>query len=108
MLTKGMKAYYNILNKTLIASKSLLSDAEVQLIGELKFEDTPLASVLEQLEAKFDKQFTLSNKKIGSRKFTGSFNSPTLSEVIEVLSATLNIHVSQQGNSYLIEGEGCH
>jgi transmembrane sensor len=108
VLTKGMKASYNILTKTLIANKSSGGDSEIQLVGELKFEDTSLSNILIQLETNFGKQFTLSNENIGSCKFTGSFISPTLNEVIEVLSASLNIHISQQGNSYNVEGEGCH
>jgi transmembrane sensor len=105
LLTKGMKGIYRPLDNALTATTE--SGSDIRFVGKLQFNDALLSSILSQLHTSFGKKFLLTNERIGFCKFTGSFDSPTLNEVIEVLSASLNIQMIQQGEDYHVEGEGC-
>jgi transmembrane sensor len=106
LLTRGMRGIFRIMDKALVTTSP--NDSDIRFIGKLQFDDASLGEILVQLKASFGKEFMLANREAASCRFTGSFDSPTLDEVLEVLSASLNIHASPEGNGYRIAGEGCH
>jgi ferric-dicitrate binding protein FerR (iron transport regulator) len=73
----------------------------------LIFKRASLNTVIENLESYFKIDIQVDNKNILHCRFTGSYNQPTLEEIIEALSVSLNLTISKQDNAYLIDGEGC-
>lgn len=73
----------------------------------LIFKKSSLNTVVENLEVYFKIDIKINNKKILHCRFTGSYDQPTLEEIIEALSVSLNLTISKHGNAYLIDGEGC-
>ena len=74
---------------------------------KLVFENAKFNQVIADLEEYFGVVITLSNQDIAQCQVTSSFDEPTLEEVLEVLSLTLNLNYSQTGDGYAISGEGC-
>jgi transmembrane sensor len=73
----------------------------------LIFKKSSMNTVIENLEAYFKIDIDVNNKNILHCRFTGLYDQPTLEEIIEALSVSLNLTISRHGNAYLIDGEGC-
>jgi transmembrane sensor len=108
ILTRGMTGKYRILDNALTAQTIADDRVDIQFAGVLKFNDTALRDVLKQLQVSFGKEFALLSEKAASCKFTGTFDSPYLQEVLEILSASLDVHFTPQGDRFMVEGNGCH
>jgi transmembrane sensor len=74
----------------------------------LIFKKTILSDVVEVLEEYFNVDIEVRNKNALRCRFTGSFDKPSLSEIIEALSVSLDLNITEQRNkTYLVEGNGC-
>ena len=47
------------------------------------------------------------NFKINNCRFTGSFEQPTLEEIIEALNVSLNLTIINKDGVYVVDGDGC-
>lgn len=65
--------------------------------GYLVFEDTPLDQVVRKLERWYGASINVSNPKILDYRFTATFNSESLSQVLEFLKLSTNIDYSITG-----------
>ena len=73
----------------------------------LHFENTPLDEIELVLENYFTIEVTLTNQRLATCQFTGTFNDPTLDEILEVLDVALDMkHVVKEG-VYEFNGDGC-
>jgi transmembrane sensor len=84
-------------------NSNVLSWKERRLI----FNKSTIDSVVENIENYFGIDIEIRNKNILRCRFTGSFNEPTLSEVIEALSISLDLTISKADNVYVVDGQGC-
>jgi ferric-dicitrate binding protein FerR (iron transport regulator) len=73
----------------------------------LVFKKTPLGTVVRILRSYFKRDIRVKNEALLSCRFTGSFNDPTLEEVIEILHLALDLGVDRQQETYLLDGVGC-
>lgn len=74
---------------------------------QLSFENAPLDEVARELEQYFDVAVEIQDSALVRCRFTGSFKSPQLHEVLQVLSASVNLKAEQKEDGYLLHGMGC-
>jgi ferric-dicitrate binding protein FerR (iron transport regulator) len=74
----------------------------------LIFKKTALSDVVKALEEYFNVDIEVKNKNALRCRFTGSFDKPSLSEIIEALGVSLDLNIVEQRDSvYVVEGNGC-
>jgi transmembrane sensor len=73
----------------------------------LTFSNTPMEKVIRVLQVYFKRNIYIENKEILSCRFTGTFDDPTIAEVMETLSVALDLKVTEQEKSYSLNGSGC-
>ncbi len=75
----------------------------------LSFKKTSLRDVVESLEEYFKIDIEVKNNDALRCRFTGSFNEPTLEEIIEALRISLDLKITKQAEEdmYVIDGDGC-
>lgn len=71
------------------------------------FEETPLSSVVRQLEQKFETHIHLINPDMNSCKLTADFEQQSLPSILELLCASLDASYTMSENTILIEGAAC-
>jgi transmembrane sensor len=74
---------------------------------QLVFKKTPLHKVVKALRSYFRKDIHVVNEMLLDCRFTGSFNDPTLDEVVETLSLALDLQVNIEQGVYRLDGTGC-
>jgi transmembrane sensor len=75
---------------------------------KLFFKDAMLKEVIEQLEKYFHVTIEIENRELLNCRFTGEFINPKLPEVLDVLSKSLQLSISNKQNGrILIKGKGC-
>ena len=65
------------------------------------------AVVVKILNETYGARVELKDTAIANCKLSTTFRQKNLKEVLEVISATLNIRVSEQGSTIELYGEGC-
>lgn len=106
ILTKGMAANFSKVEQTVALDQSG-GNALAWHSENLKFNDTPLNQVFDDLSDYFNVEFQVSNNQIYNCRFTGEFKQPDLEEILKVISISADIFYTKNNNSYTISGEGC-
>lgn len=75
--------------------------------GKLQFDKSPLKEVFTVLKDHYNIEIDVKNLEILSCRFTSTFENATVHEVMETLSISLELSISQIGNVYTINGKGC-
>lgn len=76
--------------------------------GRLRFAGQPLRTVLPVLERHYGVRLALTDSAAANCRFTGSFRRRPLTEVLQVLEATLQLRSARQTEGvYLLSGPGC-
>jgi transmembrane sensor len=75
---------------------------------QLVFRKTSLEEVTKAMEEYFDITVTVKNQELLKCRFTGSFNDPTLEEITEALSISLNLTITQTLRECTLDGLGCN
>ncbi len=68
----------------------------------LQFDNAPLDYVFEKLEDYYGKHFIVKNREVLDYRFNGHFDDASLDEMLEVLSYTLELDCSMNGNNILL------
>jgi ferric-dicitrate binding protein FerR (iron transport regulator) len=74
----------------------------------LIFKKSPLREVIKVLKNYFKAEIHIEDQQLLNCRFTGSFEDPTLDEVIETIQLSLNLKVLHESDSYTLQGEGCN
>lgn len=106
ILTKGMSANYSKVENQIAMGQSS-GNVLAWHSENLKFDDTPLSQVFEDLSDYFKVEFSVANNQIYNCRFTGEFKQPDLEEILKVISISADIFYTKNNNSYTISGEGC-
>lgn len=98
-----------IAGKTVRAVKQTIPSPNFQAwkTKNLVFRDTRLESLAAELENYFGITIGFKNDALKNCRFTTSFQHPELKEVLAILAETGNLSITQNGNQYLISGQGC-
>ena len=76
--------------------------------GRLQFDGQTLQEVLQDLKRYYDVRLQLQNSALANCRFTGSFDQAKLEDVLQVLTATLQLEYKQQADQTIIlRGQGC-
>jgi transmembrane sensor len=108
VLTKGKKAVFSAVDKTISVSEdndpNLLSWKNKKLV----FKQNTLEYILKTTGNYFGKELIMQGD-IANCTFTGEFENPDLEEVLDVLSITLNLSISETKDKKIIfSGAGCN
>ena len=101
----GDKGIYNKQTKTFLkeqADTNVVSYATKLFV----FEETDLQSVVEQLNAIYEKKIVI-GKNIERCRVTVNFQNEEIETIAEILAETLNLRISATASEIILEGEGC-
>lgn len=107
LLTKGMKGSLNPENNKLVAVSYENENFQAWRTKQLQFDDLRMQEVIQDMEEYFGESISISNAEILSCNFTSTFDEPSLEEVLEILSLTLDLSYQKEGEIYIITGNGC-
>lgn len=108
ILEKGGYGYYDRKTGILNNKTPELNNSDYWRTGVLVYDNDPLKSVVRDLEEQFKIDIGINESKIGDCRFTSSFQNAELEEVLEIISATMNLSLEKSSNGYLLNGEGCN
>ena len=104
--------YAAILQKpvnTISKFRNLSENAWAWKSGHLTFRDESLAEIATVLERYYEVELHLQNPQLANCRFTGSFQRPALTEVLQVLEAALQLEYTRQNKqTYTLNGQGCN
>ena len=107
LVLPGEAAFYKLADKK-CRKVEPVSNALAWKTSSLSFEDTSLAHVIRDLERYYNVDIQVSTDKLLSCHFSGTFNSPELTSLLEVLSFSMELKIEQLSqNELLISGKGC-
>lgn len=108
MLMPGEKAELTADNKQI--RKTINSDPNYMAWKTriLVFENETLGQVIKTLQNVYHSPVTISDQKLAECRVTASFHDQSLQSVLEVLKATLDLQVKQNGKVLEINGKGCN
>jgi ferric-dicitrate binding protein FerR (iron transport regulator) len=75
--------------------------------NRLTFDNTALSAVVETLEEYFGAEIEVHNPLLLSCRFTGTFDKPTVDEVMKVLAVSTNSSYKIAGPKIILTGKGC-
>lgn len=70
--------------------------------NRLIFQDTPLSSVCEELEARFDRRVTVSRSGAGRERISGTLESRSAETALTSLAALTGLSLRQEGDAYIL------
>lgn len=71
------------------------------------FNHTKLKDAVRSLNAVYTEQLVIANPAIADCEINVTFDQETLESVVDILSETLGLQVSREGNSYVLNGTEC-
>ena len=107
ILTPGVKGILTRNDHRLITERQGNENSLAWKNKQLVFKKTPLRKVVKVLRSYFRKDIQVTNEKLLPCRFTGSFNDPTLDEVVETLGIALDLEVNVEKGTYMLDGAGC-
>jgi ferric-dicitrate binding protein FerR (iron transport regulator) len=75
--------------------------------GEMTFDNNSLREVIEVLESNYGVTIQVKDPSMLECKFTGRFTQSSIGEIIQVLSISINLTYTKEGNKYFLSGKGC-
>jgi ferric-dicitrate binding protein FerR (iron transport regulator) len=76
--------------------------------GQLKFDNTPLFSVINKLEELNDIKIQIQNKELRYCRMNSKFHSLSADTILKELPEYVDLRVKKQGDTYLLSGNGCN
>ncbi|QTN38016.1 FecR domain-containing protein [Cryomorphaceae bacterium] len=73
----------------------------------LDFRRTPLDEVVATLNRNYQSNLVLANPQLANCRLTANFNDQVIDDIVDVLSATLNLEVRKEMSTWIIDGTGC-
>ena len=74
---------------------------------KLVFKDTPMADVIEALEKTYSRTISVSNEDIKKCKLRATFDKDSVEKILHLISESLNLKLQQNGEVFILEGDGC-
>ncbi len=106
-LEPGSKGVYTKTNAAL--SKSSNDDLNYAFwrSNKLTFRNTPLKEVVDALNNYYAAGISYENENIGRCRFTATFENDSLSAILEILSVTFQLEITQDASGKILSGRGC-
>jgi transmembrane sensor len=106
-IAPGNTAVFAKKDNTLTTNAYIAAATSAWHSGSLKFEHTPLAEVLSQLQRLFDQTFELENTQLAGCKYTAFFPKNDLSAIVANLETVFGLRPEKTANGYLLRGGHC-
>ncbi|MGV3603943.1 MAG: FecR family protein [Dyadobacter fermentans] len=108
ILKPKQQALFELDSKRLISKTSpLQAKREIYQPVTIIFEETPLNSVIEQLEKRFNVSISLANPGLAKCGLTANFESQTFPSILEILCTSLDVTYAISDHNITITGEPC-
>jgi transmembrane sensor len=96
ILTPGQEADMLLANNDINTRHHRNNNPIAWKTGQLTFEDTPLSEVASTLSDYYKVDIVLKGHELAGKQFVGTFHKESLSEVLGILSKTLQVHITQK------------
>jgi len=107
ILNQGEQAIFDKFDGTLAVYASINSNILSWKTRQLIFDETSFSLVIKTLEKYFNREIQIINEAILNCSFTGTFNDPTLDEVLEVIGYSMELEINNSNSIIEINGSGC-
>lgn len=107
LLTPGYRAEMkkdNQIVKTQIEDQNFLAWKDNRLV----FNNTGMDQVVATLEKYFGVPIEVTDERMLQCRFTGTFEQPTLQEIVDVLVVSVDLTYTRSSNQYIFSGRGCN
>ena len=109
VLLPGDKGTANLANAT--PSLTKLENSDLNFMAwkteKLTFQKSNLQNVLSAMERYFDVKIKVANPDILKCTFSGTFTTPQMKDILDVIAMTRKITYVQAEEEYILSGEGC-
>jgi ferric-dicitrate binding protein FerR (iron transport regulator) len=95
ILTPGQEAQMLLAETTISTRRHRNNNPIAWKTGYLSFDDAPLSEVAKVLEDYYKVHIVLKNEALADKKLLATFHKESLSEVMDILSKTLQVHTLQ-------------
>ncbi len=102
ILEKGDKGKYTHETKKLIKHNKTDLNFLSWKTKKIRFKDTPMSEICEHLSHDFNIEVNYIGEKLDSAKLTASFEDKSLSEILEVISLTLDAKVIHKDDNHIV------
>jgi len=106
-LTAGLNGVFRQGEKIKVTDNAIDNNVWSYATHKLVFKDTPLKSVIKDLEKAYSCKISIANKDIGRCKLTATFENDSVDKIITLIAETLSLGVKRNGEVYILEGQGC-
>lgn len=91
-----------MVNSGFVKSRFDKGSALQQTLNRIQFKDTPLGSIVEVLNQKFNRQVVFSSPEMANRKLTATFEGNSLDTIVEVICRSLNWDTATTENTIVL------
>lgn len=106
-LTAGSNAIFSSEAKAKIAINHPDNNVWSYATRRLVFKDTPIETVIGDLQRVYPCTISIANKEIGNCKLTATFENDSVDKIINLIAETLSLGVKKNGDVFVLAGEGC-
>jgi transmembrane sensor len=103
----GERAIYDEASNTIRRFESFDPNLIAWKTKQLSFEDASLKKLLEDAAAYFGVTFSYGDDAISNCRFSGTFDDPTLEELLNALKYVLDINYEKTNDKIVLTGRGC-
>jgi ferric-dicitrate binding protein FerR (iron transport regulator) len=96
VLTPGQEADVLLASENITTRHHRNSNPIAWKTGQLSFDETPLSEVANELSDYFKVRFVLKGDQLADKKLIATFHKESLTEVLDILSKTLQVHTVQK------------
>lgn len=75
--------------------------------GKIVFDEDHLKNVIETLSRIYERKIILKDSSLGNCMLTATFEDQSLESVMNVISSTLSLNLTIEGNTFILSGNGC-
>jgi ferric-dicitrate binding protein FerR (iron transport regulator) len=106
-LTSGLTGIFHREKKINVTNNPAENNVWSYATHQLIFKDTPLSSVIKDIQKSYPCSISFANSEIGNCKLTATFDNDSVDKVIDLIAETLSLRVNRNGEVFVLEGEGC-
>lgn len=107
IMNPGDKVDVSKADKTIEKTTNLEENYIAWKTKKLVFNNDPMFEIVQVLNKYYHSRIYITDEKIAKCRVTATFENQSLESVLNVLKATLNVKVKDQGSSIEISGQGC-
>jgi ferric-dicitrate binding protein FerR (iron transport regulator) len=108
IVAAGQTGTYVKDTEELLLSNNIDANSISYATGDFSFQDMPLPDICHHLENTFGVKIILNNEQLTQCRMSAHFKDRSLTYIMDILSATLNVEYTINNNIIHISGNGCN